>query len=135
MVKFKWNMFHEWKLNFHTWLWPFHEMDGPMTMNLSISRNGQVGHPFHEMVNSLVHFMKWTISQLGHNIYKNYLRVDRKAYNSNPKGECCMHFIPQVNHFCIHQKGRFIFIIQLYIRLTWKYRELALKWHKIYVTW
>ena len=26
-------------------------------------------HPFHEMVNSLVHFMKWSISQLGRNIY------------------------------------------------------------------
>ena len=36
---------------------------------LSISRNGQLGCPFHEMDNLLVHFTKWTISHLGHNIY------------------------------------------------------------------
>ena len=49
-------------------------MDGTITMNLSISRNVQVGHPFHEMVNSLDHFTKWTISHLGHNIYVCYSR-------------------------------------------------------------
>ena len=36
---------------------------------LSISRNGQLGCPFHEMDNLLVHFTKWTISHLGRNIY------------------------------------------------------------------
>ena len=36
---------------------------------LSISRNGQLDCPFHEMDNFLVHFTKWTISHLGHNIY------------------------------------------------------------------
>ena len=36
---------------------------------MSISRNGQLGCPFYEMDNFLVHFTKWTISHLGHNIY------------------------------------------------------------------
>ena len=53
-----------------------------MTMNLSISRNGQVGHPFHEMVNSLDHFTKWTISHLGHNIYKKCAIVDNLEFES-----------------------------------------------------
>ena len=36
---------------------------------LSISRNGQIFCPFHEMDSWVVHFMKWTISHLGRNIY------------------------------------------------------------------
>ena len=44
-------------------------MDGTMTINLSISRNGQECHPFHKTVNLLEHFTKWTISNLGHNIF------------------------------------------------------------------
>ena len=39
---------------------------------LSISRNGQIFCPFHEMDSWVVHFMKWTISYLGHNIYTIY---------------------------------------------------------------
>ena len=44
-------------------------MDSKIYMDLFISRNGQLGYPFHEMDNLLVHFAKWTISHLGHNIY------------------------------------------------------------------
>ena len=42
-------------------------MDSKIYIYLSISRNGQLGCPFHEMDNFLVHFMKWTISHLGRN--------------------------------------------------------------------
>ena len=45
-------------------------------------------------------------------------------------GSCCMDFFPRVNHFYIHQKGHFIFIIQLYIKLKWKDRGFALKGYK-----
>ena len=52
-------------------------MDSKIYMDLSISRNGQLGCPFHEMDNLLVHFAKWTISHLGHNIYKIKNRQER----------------------------------------------------------
>ena len=48
-------------------------MDSKIYMDLSVSRNGQLGCPFHEMDNLLVHFAKWTISHLDHNIYIRYL--------------------------------------------------------------
>ena len=64
------------KLKTRTFSCPFHEMVSKFivhftkwTANLTISLNGQVGDPFYEMVNCVVHFMKWTISQLGRNIY------------------------------------------------------------------
>ena len=81
--KFLFNVFCNYvrKLKFCTFSCPFHEMVTEFlvhfmkwTANLTISRNGQVSHPFHEMVNFVVHFMKWTISHLGRNIYI-YLKV------------------------------------------------------------
>ena len=35
----------------------------------SISRNGHGNSPFHKMDSWVVHFTKWTILHLGHNIY------------------------------------------------------------------
>ena len=55
------------------------------TTNLTISRNGQVGHPFHKMVNFVVHFMKWTISQLGRNIYIYPWRMRIKSRTGQPR--------------------------------------------------
>ena len=56
-------------------------MDSKIYMDLSISRNGQLGCPFHEMDNLLVHFAKWTISHLGHNIYMCEAKVEQKKWN------------------------------------------------------
>ena len=47
---------YEYKFNFHS----FHEMDGKIYIDLSISRNGQLGCPFMNIGLTFIHFMKWT---------------------------------------------------------------------------
>ena len=55
---------------------------------LSISQNGQLSCPFHEMDNFLVHFTKWTILHLGHN-----------TYISNSKIQLKFHIASEINVF------------------------------------
>ena len=79
---------------------------------LSISQNGQLGCPFHEMDNLLVHFTKWTISHLGRNIYVRSALTGMDLDNHNLVHHRCtfvLHsFCKYLKIYTFHDSKRFV---------------------------